>query len=254
MNNCQDFYLTLFSDVQNPVHENKPHGFGHLLRERLDFTTMWEVALVEFTYANEIYNFNSHKCKVFLYKSKTHLMKRVELNGHFNNIKDVLKTLNENLKNEFEFHLTDDKINVKRFDPSLHLEFTPSLSRQLGFYTQIKVDEDLCQAIMKPNIELGLPSFAHIYCNLIDHQMHGDRYAQILRSVPLQHSQTTFGGRNFHNFNWLMYLPIIPRDVQDIKIDIKNDEHEDFPFVGGVSSVILHFRKRKNAYGTFSFL
>lgn len=241
--NVNEFYITLLSNSLHPSHENTPNHFCNLLRQRLDFNTKWEVALVEFTYQNEIYNFSKKRCKLYVMFGEKGIIKKVNLEGYFKNVEHVLDILNKQLKDEFEFILFDGKIKCTRINKNNYLRLSPTLAKQLGFFNHEDLKSDVNYADQEPNLDLGIPTFAHIYCNLIPHQIHGNRYDQILRSVVLDHSFYRFGGRRYLNFHWLMYLPVVPKEFEDIKIDIKDDDHNQFPLHQGPSSVVLHFRK-----------
>jgi len=240
-----DFYITLHSSASKSIYpENSARSFTNIMRKRIDLQDPYEVALIEFTYPNEILNVYNDSSSAHNKINNRHITQRCFLaDGYYGDIDKVLKIMNKDLENVWTFTLDHKKVVAKGKDKDHSLRLSPTLAKQLGFCNELVLSAGPIKADIEPNMHFGFPSQANIHCNIIPHQIYGDRYDKVLRSVTLDHSTFTYGGQTCKNFHWLMYVPVTVKELSEISIHITSGSFELFPFSGGTSSVLLHFRK-----------
>ncbi|KAF0032063.1 hypothetical protein F2P81_016618 [Scophthalmus maximus] len=77
------------------------------------------------------------------------------------------------------------------------------------------------------------------YSDIVRHQLVGDAYAPLLRTVPIQGK---FGNIITQTFSPAYYLPVAKKHVENIHIEIKTDQNQPVQFTYGKCNVQLHFR------------
>ena len=84
-----------------------------------------------------------------------------------------------------------------------------------------------------------------VYTNIIEPISVGNTYAQLLREVEIP-SDKKFGDQVWLQYHTPYYIPLLFNEIDAIEIDIKNDFNTPINFSSGKTSLMLHFRKRKN--------
>tara|TARA_B110001454_G_scaffold208963_1_gene221992 strand:- start:1965 stop:2819 length:855 start_codon:yes stop_codon:yes gene_type:complete len=81
-----------------------------------------------------------------------------------------------------------------------------------------------------------------VYCSIIEQQIVGDTYSEMLRWLPIQGVD---GKRSVERFIKPHYVAVRHRHIPSIQISIKDIFDEFVKFQSGVVQVKLHFRRRK---------
>lgn len=83
--------------------------------------------------------------------------------------------------------------------------------------------------------------FYHLYCysDIVSHQIVGDAYAPLLRTLPVR---GVFGDIITQTFNPPNYVPVSKKHIENIQIQIKTDQNVPVNFSYGKTILRLHFR------------
>lgn len=241
----ESFYALFHSDSSKQTYsKGRPHSFLCRLPTRLELHEAWEVALVELHLPMLLYNCYSKNCVATLKVDGVEKAKCELFDDHVSDVSHALKTLTTGFEGAFQFTLEDDRVVITSREPdktSLHLSKT--LALQLGFTTRIEITAEKTVAPHSPNMHLGLPMQAYVMCDIVKPQIVGENMLQVLRYVSMDMTNYRHGTRTFFEFGNPLYVPVAHRDIAAIKFDIKDGEGYKMPFVGGTSTVLLHFRK-----------
>lgn len=182
------------------------------------------------------------------YKSygKTSDVEKVTPNpGTYANAKDLETELNKNIQfnslfkfiyderlNRFEIKKTaigSDKYSLKLFN---------GLNDVLGFTG--KEFTDTHKGELQVNLSRGISSI-FIYCDLCTPQRVGNTVAPLLRNVAF--NNTKYGEIIQKTYSNPIYIPVTKSFVDNVQITLCDSTGEIVPFVEGLTTCILHFRR-----------
>lgn len=257
----KEFHLTLLSNSSmNYFPDNKTTSFSTQLPKNIHLDGEWVVGLTEFQFPCSLESISERGNIVYIEKTLytitsakstihagTEWMKTKIPSGNYNTIESVLiaLSLNKDLldKVSFQMNQTSNKVNVTIIDKSIvSLKMSPNLCLQLGF----EPDNDFCKDTTSrhpANVLLGLPSQLLVYCDLIEPQIIGDVFAQVLRVCALDYNRYDYARQQSHIFSPTHYVPVLRREFENIEIHIRTNTGEDVPFLFGTVCVKLHFKK-----------
>ncbi len=95
------------------------------------------------------------------------------------------------------------------------------------------------------DIHRGFYTF-YVYSDLVSSQYVGDALAPLLRTVDVDH--TEIGGMVCRTYNSPHYIPVKSKEIETIKIDIRQDTGDLVPFESGGVICKLHFRLKRSPY------
>jgi hypothetical protein len=243
------FYVTLLSDISAELYpENAPHRFSNKLHRRVELSGHWEVAVLEIHFPMTMCNADSQSCKVWLSKNDKIILRSGIEDGYFDNIQKVLATLQEGLENYYIFEVTDNRVVCKTNTlTKTALRFSNTLAHQLGLCVTKEFVEGHIRGDRIPDLLLGIPSHLFIHCNAIRPQIFGDRVEQSLRSFTINLSDYKYGSQGTVSFSKPVYVPVCVNALETLTISIK-DANGSYPvYLGGRSTVLLHFRRALHA-------
>ncbi len=134
------------------------------------------------------------------------------------------------------FIVSDEKTIISK------IIFSPQLSAILGV-KQEYVIPDMEEQIKiigsedRLNIFRSGSGLMYVYCDTIQNQFVGDVLAPLLRIVPMSEEKT-------HDYTNIHYVPVLPKSIKSILINIRTGTGLLFPFVTGNTVVKLHLRKK----------
>lgn len=124
------------------------------------------------------------------------------------------------------------------------LEFTGKLKKVVGF----EEPELLWRQPFSPPqpcvLRRAKPSLVFVYTDIIQPQITGDTFTQLLRIVTLENSQS--GCEIVRTFPAPQYHRLLTNRFRTIEVLLRDDLGEALPFLSGVSAVTLHFKKRES--------
>lgn len=250
------FYITLPSNSSMDLYSgNTTSHFITQLRESIQLNDEWEVSLVELHYPQTVFNVskgnNSISVSYKLVKEDKpyNAFKTVYIKpGFYVNGQQLVKAINLVLAPlEIGYVQLDDdtgmcSIVLNENAKGTLIEFDTILGQQLGFNPELNIGQNL-HATSFLDIDLGLPSFLFVYCDIIDAQIVGNTVAPLLRLVNSKFKNHSFGEQITQEFSSLQYVPILKRQFNNIEIDLRTSSGDRIPFQTGTSAVLLHFRR-----------
>ena len=85
--------------------------------------------------------------------------------------------------------------------------------------------------------------YIFIYCNICQFSHLGNIKAKILRVIPIDSKNITYGELKTYRFQQEMFVPLDRQCINEIKIEVRDEFGELFPLTSGRSLVVLHFRE-----------
>jgi len=89
----------------------------------------------------------------------------------------------------------------------------------------------------------GLPSQMYVHSNIVEHQHVNNSLDRLLRVMPFDVENYTYGRSRTHTFSNLQYVNVNRQHLVDIDFLIKDSAGQFIPFESGTLTVVLHFRK-----------
>ena len=80
----------------------------------------------------------------------------------------------------------------------------------------------------------------HVYCDIVQPQIVGDKTVPLLGIVPSEKTTETY--ETLYVVENMCYIPIQTKSFQKIKIHLRSSTNESIPFEHGRASVTLHLK------------
>lgn len=264
----ESFFITLMSNSSTKIYsDNKTSSFTVLLPQKVTLNGKWVVALAEIHYNYNFFNITEGNNKIYM-KIFAHAAKNIEnentivkqmckvysiLPGYYSNMGDIIKIINETVtdvtgenKEILSFNKLNNRTNICVDDLNskiAEISFSERLSMQLGFAP----GDNIMHLRVSPycaNINLGIPDQMLIYTDIIEPSYVGHEMAYILKIVNTQPKSLTFGDACYKEFHKMHYTPVQKREFESISVDIRDYSGKFMPFLHGVLTVKLHFKKQ----------
>ena len=241
----EDFYVSLVSNTCTQIFtNNRAVSFTNSLAKRIELLDHWEVALFEIHFSMILHNVYGKESRI-LVKRGTQIIKKCMVDqNRANDIYEVFDQLNENCAEELVFEMLNGRVVITPVKTGDSVRFSKPLAQQLGFPAEVDISEDQIVAPKEPDFNFGLPTTAHITCDIIATQFVGNTLSPLLRIITLEQSRYTHGGSGMISFSRPIYVPVMVKDLHRISVDIRGPNGKHLPFIHGTSSVVLYFRKR----------
>lgn len=98
-------------------------------------------------------------------------------------------------------------------------------------------------AIYPASVVNSLPKQLYVYTDICEPCVVGDVQASLLRIVPVNSKDYSFGTTQYQTFAPINYIPLLKHNFRTIVIDIRDHLGSRCPFQYGHSTVTLHFRR-----------
>lgn len=261
--NSKSFYTTLLSNSSMHVYPNNTtSSFTVHLPQKVTLHGKWVVAIAEIHYNYNFFNITRENSLIYIEcesllqgEPQKQIIQKVEYitPGYYTQITDVISKINVELKKVFT--VKNDILSYDHNNHRIHINtesvpasikkvtFSTRLSLQLGF----KPDSNILVHKISPfavNIHAGIPDQMFIYTDIIEPTYIGHEKAYVLKIINTQPQGIEFGGACYKEFEHLHYMSVERRDFESISIDIRDNNGKFMPFLYGVLSVKLHFKKQ----------
>lgn len=261
----------------NIYSENKTSSFTVLLPQKVILHGKWNVALAEVHYNHNFFNISTNQNFVHLTISENAdkvnsseimnnitklgekiydkvVYKKISITpGYYNDIHDVVSEINSEFKKNkytstdfLSLNKLNGRINVCRDRVNKNITeiyFSERLSMQLGF----SPNDNIISYDTSPfatNIRFGIPDQMMIYTDIIEPCFIGHEKAYVLKIINTHTNALKFGDTCYKEFHHMHYMPLQKREFEAISIDIRDYKGEFMPFLHGVLTVKLHFKKQ----------
>jgi hypothetical protein len=125
----------------------------------------------------------------------------------------------------------------------IHLE--PRLALMLGYDPLNHNFVNFCSPLHKYNVNAGFAQNLFVYCDLIEGQIIGHRYAPVMKIIPAIEHNATYGESILRTFPTREYLPLAKRSFNAISLNILDNTGQRIPFTCGQLIVTVHLRRKK---------
>lgn len=184
-----------------------------------------------------------------VFNENLHFAKLITLpGGHYNNINDVIRVLNEQLpdeKAEFFYDKHTGKVDlIIKQGFGINMD-NAELRQMLGFNNTEFSTPGRKTSHWPADVNRGFYHL-YIYSNIVTAVLVGDTSAPLLKVVALEN--TGYGSMIAKTFDRMHYVPLSQNHFEVIEINIANDQGKNVQFDFGKVVVKLHFRPRRLPY------
>lgn len=176
-------------------------------------------------------------------------------NGFYKSVQSLIDAVNEKMQKNIGINLLSiDKFNnrtkveqekleeKKNFVKIDGIYFENRLAMQLGF----EPNKNVLEHELSPhvgNIYYGIPDQMLIYTDVIEPVFIGHEKAHVLKIINTTSAVSDFGDSCYKEFHHIHYVRLQKKEFEHISIDIRDYTGKRMPFLHGVSSLKLHFKK-----------
>ena len=168
---------------------------------------------------------------------------------HYSSVNEYVSGINESLKeasvseNEIRFSFElNGKVTI-RLSSGYKVRLRREQAIVLGFVNfedsaETYDVEDTKTGTYKAN--LYRETNIHVYCDIVQPQIVGDKMAPLVAIVPCQKTteayETLYAVENIH------YVPVQTKSFQNIKVHLRSSTNESIPFEHGRAAITLHLK------------
>ena len=249
----QGFYITLPSESSKKLFpENNPSEYTVRLPRWVQLTGNWEIGLHSIAYTP--WNIIRHLDEPISFMVGGKEGKGGKMRKHYSSVKEYVDGITESLKeshldkshvdksNEIEFsYELNGKVKIKLF-PGYTVRLRREQAIVLGFMTFEDSSEtyDVENAQERGTYKANLyrETNIHVYCDIVQPQIVGDKLIPLVAVVPCQKTtetyETLYAVENIH------YIPVQTKFFQNIKVHLRSSTDEPIPFEHGRAAITLH--------------
>ena len=250
--NSEGFYITLPSDSSKDFTENNPSEYTCRLPRWIQLNGEWEMGLHSITYTQ--WNIARHLDEPisFAYPDKGNSIneKCGRMKKYHTTVYEYVTSINKALKETS--HVANDEI---RFKLELNGKVTITLSP--GYKVCLRRDQAIVLGFMTFEDSAEVKEIAksetgshvanlhretniHVYCDIVQPQIVGDKAVPLLAAVPYQKTETyeiLYLVENIH------YIPIQTKSFQKVKVLLRSSTNEFIPFEHRRATITLHLKR-----------
>ena len=179
-----------------------------------------------------------------------------KMRKHYSSVKEYVSSINRSLKeshvdksledksNEIEFFLELNGKVTARLSPGYTVRLRREQAIVLGFMTfedsSETYDIENAQETGTYKANLYRETNIHVYCDIVQPQIVGDKMTPLVAVVPCQETydtyETLYAVENIH------YIPVQTKSFQNIKVHLRSSTDEPIPFEHGRAVITLHLK------------
>ena len=253
--NEQGFYITLPSESSKKLFpENNPSEYTVRLPQWVHLNGHWEIGLHSIAYTP--WNIIQPLDEPISFMTGGKEGKGGKMRKHYSSVKEYIDGINDSLKeshvdkslvdksNEIEFIYESNGKVTARLSPGYTVRLRREQAIVLGFMTF----EDPVETYDIENAEetgtykanLYRETNIHVYCDIVQPQIVGDKMTPLVAVVPCQKTtetyETLYAVENIH------YIPVQTKVFQNIKVHLRSSTEESIPFEHGRAAITLHLK------------
>ena len=252
--NGQGFYITLPSESSIKLFpDNNPSEYTVRLPQWVHLNGHWEIGLHSIAYTS--WNIIQPLDEPISFMEGGKEGKGGKMRKHYSSVKDYVESINRSLKESHVDKSLKDKSKEIVFRESngkvtayLSFGYTVRLRREQAIVLGFMTFEDSSQTYDIENAQetgtykanLYRETNIHVYCDIVQPQIVGDKMAPLLAVVPCQETydtyETLYAVENIH------YIPVQTKSFQNIKVHLRSSTDEPIPFEHGRATITLHVK------------
>ena len=251
----QGFYITLPSESSKELFpENNPSEYTVRLPRWVHLNGHWKIGLHSIAYT--VWNIIRHLDEPISFMEGGKEGKGGKMRKHYSSVKEYVSSINKSLKESHNGKSLEDKSNEIVFSYELNGKVAVKLSpgyavrlrREQAIVLGFMTFEDSSETHDIENAQETGPYKAnlyretniHVYCDIVQPQIAGDKMAPLLAVVPCQETydtyETLYAVENIH------YIPVQTKSFQNIKVHLRSSTEESIPFEHGRATITLHVK------------
>ena len=249
--NEQGFYITLPSESSKELFpENNPSEYTVRLPHWIQLKGEWEIGLHSIAYTQwyVIHHLDGTISYTYPDNGTTKTGTGGKTRKHYFSVEEYVSSINEsleesNVNNEIEFTIDlNGKVTV-----SLATGYKVRLRREQAIVLGFMNFEDSAETYYVENTDTGSykanlyrETNIHVYCDIVQAQIVGDKMTPLLAVVPCQETydtyETLYAVENIH------YIPVQTKSFQNIKIHLRSSTEEPISFQHGHAVITPHLK------------
>ena len=251
----QGFYITLPSESSKKLFpENNFSEYTVRLPRWVHLSGHWEIGLHYIAYTS--WNIIRYLDEPISFMVGGKEGKGGKMRKHYSSVKEYVDCITESLKeshldkspvdksNEIVFsYELNGKVTMKLF-PGYTVRLRREQAIVLGFMTfedpAETYDVENAQETGTYKANLYRETNIHVYCDIVQSQIVGDKMTPLVAVVPCQKTtetyETVYAVENIH------YIPVQTKSFQNIKVHLRSSTEEPIPFEHGRAVITLHLK------------
>ena len=250
--NRQGFYITLSSESSKDLFpENNPSEYIVRLPHWIQLKGEWEIGLhsIVYTQLNIIHRLDVPISYAYPENGTTKTATTGKTRKHYSSVDEYVSSINESLeeshinKNEIEFTID----LARKVTITLRDGYRVRLSREQAIVLGFMNFEDSAEtyyvkytATGSYKANLYRETNIHVYCNIVQSQIVGDKLVPLVAIVPYQKSTETY--ETFYAVENIHYIPVQTKAFQNIRVHLRSSTEEPIPFEHGRAAITVHLR------------
>ena len=245
--NGEGFYITLPNDSSKDFFpENNPSEYTTRLPRWIQLNGEWEIGLHSIAYTQ--WNIVRHLDEPISFTYSGNNEKGGRMKKYHATVYEYITSINKSLKD----HVSNNEI---KFEFKLNGKVTIILSP--GYKVYLRREQAIVLGFMKfddsaevkeiVKTETGLyeanlhrETNIHVYCDIVQPQIVGDKTVPLLAIVPCEKTTETY--ESAHVVENIRYIPIQTKSFQKIKVLLRSSTNEPIPFEYGRATITLHLK------------
>ena len=221
------------------------------LPQSVDLEGDWETGAYSISYPHTWYTLRNANTDTHFYcDDGSGFYDTVEMDyGFYTSIQEFITDINRVMKEKlgngniyFTYSTKTGKVTCHLTQPRYKVFVARRISLILGYAgkeTIIDVAEGATQE--SPHVaDLSFFSSIFTYCNIVQAQVVGDVNARLIKTIPIEGTNSDIITNTFTN---IQYLPVETKSFEDVEIVLWTDTGDPVPFERGKAVITLHFRK-----------
>ena len=250
--NGEGFYITLPNDSSKDFFpENNPSEYTTRLPRWIQLNGEWEIGLhsIAYTQWNIVRHLDEPISFTYPDKGNSYNEKGGRMKKYHATVYEYITSINKSLKetphvndNEIKFDIQNGKVTI-----TLSQGYKVYLRREQAIVLGFMEFEDSAEVKEIVKTETGSyeanlhrETNIHVYCDIVQPQIVGDKTEPLLGIVPCEKTtetyETVYAVENIH------YIPIQTKSFQKIKILLRSSTNESIPFEYGRATITLHLK------------
>ena len=238
----QGFYITLPSESSRDVFpENNPSEYTVRLPRWIQLKGEWEIGLHSISYTS--WNIVQPLDEPISFMNGGKKGKGGKMRKHYSFVKEYIEAINDSQSHVEFVYESNGKVTAHLF-PGYTVRLRREQAIVLGFMTF----EDSSETYDIENIEetgtykanIYRETNIHVYCDIVQPQIVGDKMAPLVAVVPCQKTtetyETLYAVENIH------YIPVQTKSFQNIQVHLRSSTEEPIPFEHGRAAITLHLK------------
>ena len=247
-----NFYITLPSESSKKLFpENNASEYTVRLPQWIHLKGNWQIGLHSIAYTpwNIIRQLDGSISFTYPDKGTTKTGTGGKMRKHYSSVNEYVSGINESLKeasvseNEIRFSFElNGKVMIR-----LSSGYKVCLRREQAIVLGFVNFEDSAETYDVEDTETGTykanlyrETNIHVYCDIVQPQIVGDKMAPLVAIVPCQKTtetyETLYAVENIH------YVPVQTKSFQNIKVHLRSSTNESIPFEHGRAAITLHLK------------